>query len=46
MIIMFVITYAVYGKNKMLGALLETVMGVAMLTYILVSIVTLFIQQC
>ena len=38
MIALFVVTYFLYSKKPVLGALLEMVMGMAMLVYIIISI--------
>ena len=41
MIVLFVVTYFVYNKNRILGSLLEMVMGMAMLVFIVVSVATM-----
>jgi len=38
MIVLFIVAYIFYTKKPILGALLETIMGIAMIAYILVSI--------
>lgn len=41
MIALFIVTYFVYNKNRILGSLLEIIMGMSMLVFIVVSVVTM-----
>lgn len=41
MIALFFVTYCLYAKNKVFGSLLEIIMGIAMLVYMIVSIITI-----
>ena len=44
MIILFVVTYVLYNKKMFLGVLLEIMMGLAMLVYIVISVVSMGIN--